>query len=402
MRSLLVTTGYPWPADTGGKLRTRCIAEGLAGLGPLDVFVLGGSEPAGGPDDPLPLSRLGWAAPTPQRERPVDLAKWLICSRRPRELSCRDGEQAGSAFGRWVRGRSYDLIWFAGVESLLTLGGEVSGRRILDLWDLEDHKINGELSVRGMHAPQSGGWRRRARRTQLRVNRRRWRRTQTAAVARVDAVAVCSGVDAERLGAEHSFVVPNGYPTPPVPLGRASAGAPPTVSFVGDLTYLPNLDAAHHLALDVAPELRARIDGVQIRLVGRSHSARRLQDPPRVVVTGHVDDLDEELATADVAAVPIRFGGGTRLKVLEAFAHRIPVVSTGIGAEGLGARDGRELLLADTPADFAAACARVLTDDGLRAALADAGQALHQAQFTPHRVATRVAEVVRSVLVDRG
>ena len=82
-----------------------------------------------------------------------------------------------------------------------------------------------------------------------------------------------------------------------------------------------------------------------------------------MTVVGQVPDIDTELARADVVLVPIRFGSGTRLKILEAFAHRIPVVSTSLGAEGLDAVDEHHLLIADTPNAIAAACARLLEDE---------------------------------------
>jgi glycosyltransferase involved in cell wall biosynthesis len=87
--------------------------------------------------------------------------------------------------------------------------------------------------------------------------------------------------------------------------------------------------------------------------------------------------MEEELARATVAVVPVRYGSGTRVKILESFAHRVPVVSTTLGAEGLDVEDGVHLLIADDPEAFAAATARLLEDPGLRARLADEGEALY-------------------------
>ena len=181
-------------------------------------------------------------------------------------------------------------------------------------------------------------------------------------------------------------------------LGKEAVGRPPTVLFQGTLRYPPNADAATFLVDEVAPVLRRRIPDVRIRLVGPSTPAlARLDDPPRVLVVGRVPDMDAELDRADLVVVPVRFGSGTRLKILEAFAHRIPVVSTTLGAEGLGAEDGVHLLLADTAADLASACVRLLTDTGLRGEMASSAHALFEERFAEDVVEVRVAEVARRV-----
>ena len=113
----------------------------------------------------------------------------------------------------------------------------------------------------------------------------------------------------------------------------------------------------------ILPEIRDRVPTTELRLVGRpGPDTSDLARAPGVVATGTVDDLAAELTRADVAVVPVRFGSGTRIKILEAFAHRIPVVSTTIGAEGLDVTNGRELLIADDPARSptrASSCSRI-------------------------------------------
>ena len=111
----------------------------------------------------------------------------------------------------------------------------------------------------------------------------------------------------------------------------------------------------------MGPALRELVPDAEIRLVGEHlPDLDSLDDRPRVTVTGRVPDIATELARADVVVVPVRYGSGTRLKILEAFAQRVPVASTSLGAEGLGAEDGVQLLLGDTGPDLAEACARLL------------------------------------------
>ncbi len=91
-------------------------------------------------------------------------------------------------------------------------------------------------------------------------------------------------------------------------------------------------------------------------------------------MAGRVSEIEPELARADIAVVPLRIGSGTRLKILESFAHRIPVVSTKIGADGLDVEDGVHLLLADRPEEFAHACRRLVEDRALARRLVDAAE----------------------------
>ena len=116
-------------------------------------------------------------------------------------------------------------------------------------------------------------------------------------------------------------------------------------------------------------------------------------------MVGPVPDIVTELSRADVVVVPIRFGSGTRVKIIEAFADRIPVVSTTLGAEGLGADDGRHLLLADSAQDVAAACARLLTQTDLRRRLVEAAHELYLDVFESEVVERRIAAIARATFM---
>ncbi len=149
-------------------------------------------------------------------------------------------------------------------------------------------------------------------------------------------------------GVPRVSVIPNAYPSIGDPVGRRTVGAPPCLLFQGLLSYPPNIDAAPWLAREVGPGVRAQIPDVQVRLVGDHHAdLTALDDPPRVTVVGRVPEIITELARADLVVVPVRYGSGTRIKILEAFRHRMPVVSTTLGAEGLGVEDGVHLLIGD-------------------------------------------------------
>ena len=132
-----------------------------------------------------------------------------------------------------------------------------------------------------------------------------------------------------RSGLANVVVVPNTYERPERPVGHVEVGKPAVVLFQATFDYAPNVDAAEWLVTEVAPRLRARLPDVEVRLVGTPvPGVQRQHRPPAITVVGVVPAMEPELARADIAVVPIRYGSGTRLKILESFAHRVPVVST--------------------------------------------------------------------------
>jgi polysaccharide biosynthesis protein PslH len=153
---------------------------------------------------------------------------------------------------------------------------------------------------------------------------------------------------------------------------------------VGTLGYLPNEDAACWFCREVLPAIRARADGeVRVQLVGANPGPRlqALRRLPGVELVGTVSDLEEHYRRSDLVVVPVRGGGGTRIKLLEALAHARPMVTTAVGAEGIAVEHGRHVLMADEPADFAAACLRVLHDPALARTLAEQGRNLVAARY---------------------
>lgn len=151
--------------------------------------------------------------------------------------------------------------------------------------------------------------------------------------------------------------------------GHASPALPETLIYTGAFTYKPNYDAMTWFVGNVLPQVRARVPDAQLTITG-DHAHLPLPAANNVTVTGLVDDIRPLVARSTVALAPLREGGGTRLKILEAMALGTPVVATSKGAEGLDVENGRHLLIADSAEDFAAAVVRVLTEPGLRAALA--------------------------------
>jgi glycosyltransferase involved in cell wall biosynthesis len=229
----------------------------------------------------------------------------------------------------------------------------------------------------------------------------RLRRFERAACRAADALVCVSAEDAAALRALdrglRPVVIPNGVDTERyAPVDPATPGLPRfDLVFSGTLDYRPNVDAALWLAEAVWPALRARFPELTLGLVGQRPApvVRALGGRPGIMVTGPVPDDRPYLWGAGLYAVPMRYGGGVRLKLLNALAAGCPVVSTAMGAEGVAVVAGRDLLLADEPADWVRAVGRVLEEPGLRAALAIAGRALVRRHYEWRTLTARFGAV---------
>jgi glycosyltransferase involved in cell wall biosynthesis len=404
-RVLVVAQDLPWPANSGSFQRLTNIIGSLAELADVDLFtpVIDLREiPSELPSD-APVARwtaVHYSGPSSSYSLP-ERARW-VTSGEPLEIFrlAFDGPQRH--FESWAQGE-YDLVWYSKAHIYATLGRPSLGPSIVDLDDLEDRKIMARIenSVRGSARPPTLTARSRQwfAEWQARENARRWKRLQADISRQVAAVVVCSDLDATRLAAPNAWVVPNGYDPPETPMGSGTVKTPPTILLQGVLQYGPNADAAGWLVQEVGPRLRALVPTTRIRLVGvTGDPVRRLHHPPEVEVVGPVAEMAPELARADVIAVPIRYGSGTRVKILEGFAHRVPVVSTSLGAEGLGAVAGEHLLIADTADDFAAACARLFSDIPLRERLTENAYELLSDSHRWERARGAVQDLARSLL----
>jgi len=401
-RLLVVGQTFPWPEVTGGRMRLANVIQALSRLGEVDLFAFvdGGRTDRAEVPDGARVHRVEIVARRHLPFQPLRRVQWMIAGRAPRPLAVLDVREAQQRFAAWLDG-PYDLVWFHHVETHAVLGSQIDAPSVVDFDDLEDQKLHARLAGgHEMGRPERDIrlWFRWAGRLQDERDRRLWQELQRSVAARVRSVVVCSDEDRRRLGAANCAVIPNGYPAPAQPLGRVSVGQPAVILFAGLLTYPPNRDAAALLVQRIAPLIRARIPAAQVRLVGQApESLRRLADPPRVVVTGFVPDITAELARADLVAAPLRSGGGTRIKILEAFAHRIPVVSTTSGAAGLDVVSGREILIADTPEAFARACVTLLMDRGQRLRLAEAAQQLFLRRYRWDHIHDAIAALAEQV-----
>jgi glycosyltransferase involved in cell wall biosynthesis len=214
----------------------------------------------------------------------------------------------------------------------------------------------------------------------LRRQVRKLGRFEASAVGAAQCVVTCSDNDAELLrkmnAGVRTITVPNAVDIEFFkPTGVAPR--PATLIYVGGLGWFPNLDAIEFMARDILPRIQREMPGVTLTVVGQvpdKSMLDRFADCPSIRFAGLVEDIRPFAAEAVAYVVPLRIGGGTRLKILDAFAMGRPVVSTSIGCEGLRVQPERDILVADDAESFARATLRVLRDPALAKRLGEAGR----------------------------
>jgi glycosyltransferase involved in cell wall biosynthesis len=195
----------------------------------------------------------------------------------------------------------------------------------------------------------------------------------------VDAILAVTEEDAaayRRLGATVPLhVAPVGMEPDDWP-DLSGRGEPATLVFLGSLDWRPNLEAVRWFVGEIWPLVRAEVPGARFLLAGSNPPARLAAAGRRegIEFLGRVADVRRFLASGTAVVVPVLSGGGVRVKILEAMALGVPVVSTRLGATGIAARESLDLLLADGAAEFAAACVGLLRDPDRAAALGKAGR----------------------------
>ncbi len=366
-RLIWVSALAPDPAGTGGQLRQAHLLAAAAEHLPVHLVLAADQVP----DAIVPLLTdvtLVAAPPPPVAlpgtTRALMLANHLLRDRVPLPVAQAAPVRASLGAAAAAASGHGDTVVVEHLE-LAPLGRELShaASRILTIHhstarQAEDHVVIART---------------RRRRAYWRAQARRAARLEAAAGGWFDRVVAVSDLDATHIAAP-TTVVPNGVVIPdrtPPPPGEDR------LLFAAALDYEPNIDGITWFAETAWPRIRSARPGATLEVVGRRPvpAVRALTDLSGVRVTADVPDMAPHLAAADVAIVPLRLGGGTRLKALEAMAARRPLVGTTIGLEGLGLVDGEHARIADDPDALAAAVVDTLTDD---AAAADRVERAHR------------------------
>lgn len=196
-------------------------------------------------------------------------------------------------------------------------------------------------------------------------------------------------------------VIPNGVD---IDKFRPVPGAQETIVFVGGINWFPNRDALEHFSADILPHLRGQGSTPVIQWIGRSTEEEREDYRARhgIELTGYVNDVRPYIARAACYVVPLRVGGGTRLKILDAWAMGKAVVSTSVGCEGLDAVDGENILIRDVPDEFARAVRSILADSGLRERLGRAARLTAERRYSWDVIGADLHRLYRPLIESRG
>jgi glycosyltransferase involved in cell wall biosynthesis len=374
VRILVLATETVLPANSGVRQRMLHLARQLAAVADVEVVALG--EPETEADEPFVLRHVGSHRP-PLRALPLAIRRtYMEAKLRPEAL----------AFSATQNGWSTVQAEFPYTVAAAARAGVPL---VLDAHNVESDALRSLAE----DEPQF-------------VHRLRWRweaaktaQLERRAVGAADAVCATSDEDAavlERYGARRLVVVPNGVDTSAVE-HRLPARAR-RLLYIGHFGYRPNVRAAEELVTEVFPRVRESVPDATLQLVGReaSHALGRLAGPV-VHVAGDVEEVLPHLRAAGAFVVPLRSGGGTRLKVLEAMASGVPVVATRFGVAGLSVRDGEHVLLADSSADLAAATSKLLRDDALARRLSLAARELVERRYDWREVARPLIDLHASL-----
>jgi polysaccharide biosynthesis protein PslH len=239
------------------------------------------------------------------------------------------------------------------------------------------------------------------------LNWRKLRREELSAFRAADGVYTCSKDDQQRLLAEvpsaRTVVIPNAAdveffrPRPSDPVGDGH-----TIVFFGLLSTVPNVDGLLWFLRDIWPRIASAKPEAHLKIIGKGAPQSVLAHAgPRVDVVGLVEDLRPHLASAAALVVPLRLGGGTRLKIVEGMAMHKAIVSTTLGAEGIEVVPERDLLIADDAAAFAASVVRLLDEPGTAARLGAAARKLAEERYSWSVAATTLERFYGEILALR-
>lgn len=403
MRILWVKSGPLYPLNTGGRKRTHAMLVELARQHHVTYLA---NLPEGQPLDPAEpgapyAQEKRWI---PSREPRDGSPAWvrslianLLFSTRPFVLDRYCNETLADALLELDANGGFDLI----VCDFLTPAVNFDFDRIRTPVILFQHNVEARIWER-----LAGEKRNPITRLLFRDQARRMRDAEIALSKKCAGIIAVSPEDAADFREDYGLVnvlgdVPTGVDTgffrPPSPRHPE----PGVIGFLGSMDWMPNIECVHHFVGDIFPAILARCPEARLLVIGRdpAPSLRRLAaENDRVLLTGTVEDVRPHLDRCEVLVVPLRSGGGTRIKIFEAMAQGVPVVSTSIGAEGLPVPEGEAILIADDPAAFAGAVVSLLESPEFRDRIATCARELMVGEYSWTTVATRFLNLLRQAV----
>jgi glycosyltransferase involved in cell wall biosynthesis len=381
---LYVTTALMAPPQTGCVIRTMNIARQLARRGRVTVLAVSSLFDS--------VSEQACQKEFSRFYR-IDLKSYNSISQPWGELKRKwdmhwpfsTGLQANAAGRRLFTElvQKSDIVWFHTLGAAQPFGEQQLPLSVMDLDDLNHCKYD-------LCSRHEANYRFRC---SARVQAYKWKRHEYQALKHYDIVTVCSDLDKRYLAAENVRVVPNGF-EPPAEKPGGRKPDPLRLGFIGTLGYGPNVDGLIWFRDKVWPEIRRWRPQMELRLIGSLPPPKYKVEAEGFTYLGYVRDPAEEIQTWSAMVVPLLSGGGTRIKILEAFSRLCPVVATPVGAHGIEVTGGKHLLLADEPGLFAEQCLDLSSHPVKGQMLAEAGWQLFGERYTWDRIGDSIRAVI--------
>lgn len=397
MKILWVKAGGLVPPDFGGRIRSYHILRHLARAHEVTLFTFYSEQP----QDPHPeltriFKRVEWR---PLRLPPLGslgvASLYLRClfSFQPFTVAKFCKPQVARDLRRLLRDEKYDVI-----VCDFAVAGAIIPWRFPCPKVLFTHNVEAQIWRRHVQVARNPVWKAVCWREYWTMSR-----AERSYLAMADHILTVSDADRDffrnLVSSEKITVIPTGVD---LSYFRPSSGAedPQSLVFTGAMDWLANIDAVVYFTEQILPLIRREFPDVTVSVVGRSPSPR-IRDlakrNPGLRVTGRVEDVRPYIREAAVYVVPLRVGGGTRLKIFEAMAMGKAIVSTSVGAEGLRLQDGREIILADDPARFAEAVVELMRNEPMRRKLGfTAAERVQEHDWS--RIADRFGQVLNEVV----
>lgn len=387
---LYIGVGVPWQGGAGYLVRQDMFLRALAECGQLHLALFNFNSNATRPrftDTITPLDE-----PTRRNQSRLKVAFDDLFSPLPR-MYRGDSFKSIRAQVRSLQPSRFDAVFAYRIDFACFAGVERHPRLLLDIDDPEHLRQADEL---GRLNGQALDWR-------TRLDLHKLRSFELNIVRGTKAAFVCRQRDAEAFNPPQPIIVPNAVDIPKQ-VHRCESNRP-TLLFVGNMIngeQSPNGDAVSWFLNSIWPIVIQHVPECRCRLVGQMSESlyRSVQKIPSLEVLGFIDVIAEAYASAWISIAPIRYGTGTRIKILEAFAHACPVVSTPEGYEGIEAIDGDSILIGASEASFAMACVNLLQDSPKRHRIGQAGRQLMMERYNPDHQQTILIDLLNRILYE--
>jgi polysaccharide biosynthesis protein PslH len=418
MRILWVKADKLLPVQNGGNIRTYHVLRYLSARHELTFYSYYGGTPDPDYERNLQQQLPGAVAVCTGKRELAGAARGLdylahLSAQPPYAVSRFAHAKVQKQLQTWFRERRFDVAVCDFLDAAVNFPGSLGIPSVLF-----QHNVESEIWRR--HAATAGNS---AKKMMYRLEFRKMLRYERAAVCKFQHVIAVSENDrslmTQWVDGDRVTVVPTGVdlaqycpdPTSSDPSSNPNSdpnpldASAPLVTFVGAMDWEPNVDGVEYFCSEVWPAIKAEVPQARFRIVGRNPD-RRVQkwasnsinnnNDDSIEVTGRVPSVVEHLRQSAVIIVPLRIGGGTRLKIYEAMATAKAVVSTTVGAEGLDVHHGRDIILADDPRSFAQAVIMLLRDPELRRRYEKAAVET-AARYDWPAIGERFSEVLQSV-----